>query len=66
MLAPLLEVVGLQVVDDGQVVDVATALWDVTMLVAVIDLSELADKLLCKNDKEWVKKLAFVRQDSCL
>ena len=26
VLAPLLEVVGLQVVDDGQVVDVATAL----------------------------------------
>ena len=65
MLAPLLEVVGLQVVDDGQVVDVATALRDVTMLIAVIDLSEFADELLCKDDKEWVKKLAFKRKDSC-
>ena len=46
MLAPLLEIVGLKVVDDGQVVDVATALRDVTMLVAVIDLSELANELL--------------------
>ena len=50
MLAPLLEVIALQVVDDGQVVDVATALRDVTMLIAVIDLSEFADELLCKDD----------------
>ena len=46
VLAPFFEVVGLKVVDDGQVVDVATALRDVTMLVAVIDLSEFANELL--------------------
>ena len=45
MLTPFLEVVSLQVVNDGQVVDVAAALGDVAMLIAVILLAELANNL---------------------
>ena len=51
VLAPLLEIVGLQVVDDRQVVDVATALRDVPVQVTCVNLSELTDQLLCTQDK---------------
>ena len=47
MLAPLFEVVPLQVVDNGQVVDVATACGNVPVLVALIFFYELLDELLC-------------------
>ena len=46
MLAPLLEVIPLQVVDNGQVVDVATACRNVPVLVALVFFSELLDELL--------------------
>ena len=46
VLAPLLEIVRLQVVDNGQVVDVATACRYVPVLVALVFFSELLDELL--------------------
>ena len=52
MLAPLLEVVALQVVDDGQVVDVAPARRDVAVLVPLVLLVELEDKLLYLTRRE--------------
>ena len=50
MLALLFQVVALEVVDDGEVVDVAAARGNVPVLVASIFLAELTDELLCRNE----------------
>ena len=63
MLATLLPVVSLQVVNDGQVVDVAAVGGDVPMLVTRVFLLELPYQLLCTrimiNKKEKMDLLAW-------
>ena len=46
VLAPLFKIISLQVVNDGKVVDVATAAGDITMLVVTILFSKLPNEFL--------------------
>lgn len=46
MLTILLQIVSLQVVNDGEIVDVASARRNVTMWIALVLVAELLDQLL--------------------
>jgi len=51
MLTILLQIVSLQVVNDGKIVDVASARRNVTMWIALVLVAELLDQLLCFEEK---------------
>ena len=54
MLTFLLEVVALEVVDNGEVVDVAAAWRDIPMLITIVILSEPSNKLSYVKNKDGV------------
>ncbi len=56
MLAFLLEVVALEVVDDGEVVDVAATWGDIPMLITFVVLIESSNKFRYAKNKDGGQK----------